>query len=86
MPEAEKLVSVNYNKIVNWLMRQGIAIVLLLIFTIGGFMHYKTVTEKLEQDIKDNQTSIQILNDKLLECEKSKLDMIKDFRIGANTK
>lgn len=79
MAEQENLLN---TKVTNWLMRQGVAIVLLLIFTAGGFMHYKTVTARMEQDIKDAQIAIQVLNNKLIDCERSKLDMLKDLKIA----
>lgn len=61
-----KPIVINYEKAWTWLRAQGVAIVVLTAF---NFLGYQKVNN-LENDVK-------ILNQKLIDCEKSKVDYLR---------
>lgn len=69
---------INLQQAFLWLQRQGIAIVILVGVNIGMFAYFTQEIDILQKRLIGTETSVQILNDKLIECERSKyLDYLK---------
>lgn len=69
---------INLQQAFIWLQQQGIAIVVLIGINVGMFAYFTQEIDILQKRLIGTEVSVQILNDKLIECERSKyLDYLK---------